>query len=190
MTPPPGPLSPAPASPCGGPAAPWVARFAGLVPAGGHVLDLACGDGRHARFFLARACRVTAVDIDLAGLADLAGSPRLRVIAADLEGGPWPVAGQLFDGVVVTNYLHRAILPAIVAAVAPGGALIYQTFAAGNERFGRPRNPDFLLRPGELLDAVRDRLEVVAYENLEIAAPKPALVQRIAAVSRGGAGGR
>lgn len=184
-TPPSDPLSPGPARACGGPAEPWVARFAGLVPAGGRVLDLACGGGRHARLFLARGCRVTAVDIDLGGLADLAGSPGLEAIAADLEGAPWPFSGRPFDGVVVTNYLHRPILPAIVDAVAPGGALIYQTFAAGNARFGRPSNPDFLLRPGELLEAVRGRLEIVAYENLEIAEPKPAMVQRIAAVRRG-----
>jgi SAM-dependent methyltransferase len=163
-----------------------VARFAGLVPAGGRVLDLACGGGRHVRFFLERRHPVTAIDIDLAGIADLAGRPDLESIEADLEGGdPWPLAGHRFAGIVVTNYLHRPLLPAIVAAVAPGGVLIYETFAVGNERFGRPTNPDFLLRPGELIDAVQGRLELVAYENLEVAEPKPAMVQRIAAIDRG-----
>lgn len=163
----------------------WVMRFAGLVPAGGQVLDLACGAGRHVRLFLGRGHPVTAVDRDLAGLADIAGDPRLEALAADLEGGAdWPLAERRFAGVVVTNYLHRPILARIVAAVAPGGALLYETFAVGNERFGRPRNPDFLLRPGELLEAVRGQLEVVAYENLEVTMPKPAVVQRIAAINR------
>jgi SAM-dependent methyltransferase len=163
-----------------------VVRFAGLVPAGARVLDLACGGGRHTRFFLDRRHPVTAVDIDLAGIADLAGRPDLESIEADLEGGaPWPLADRRFAGIVVTNYLHRPILTSIVAAVAPGGALIYETFAVGNERFGRPTNPDFLLRPGELIDAVQGRLEIVAYESLEVAEPKPAMVQRIAVVDRG-----
>jgi len=164
---------------------PWVARFAGLVPAGGRVLDLACGGGRHARLFLDRGHPVTAVDIDTSRLAALGNPAGLEVIAADLEGGaPWPLAGRNFAGIVVTNYLHRPLLPMIVDALAPDGALIYETFVVGNERFGRPRNPDHLLRPGELLEAVRGRLDVVAYENLEIAEPKPAMVQRIAAVAR------
>lgn len=167
------------------PASPWVRRFAGLVAAAGPVLDLACGGGRHARLFLERGHPVTALDIDLAGIADLAGRAGFQAIQADLEaGGPWPLPGRQFAGLVVTNYLHRPLFPSILDAVAPGGALIYETFARGNERFGRPSNPAFLLRPGELLEAVRGRLEVVAYENLEISEPKPAMVQRIAAVAR------
>ena len=173
------------ACPLGLAPSPWVVRFAGLVPAGGRVLDLACGGGRHTRFFLERHHPVTAVDIDLAGVADLTGRPDIETIEADLEGGaPWPLTDRRFAGIVVTNYLHRPLLPAIVAAVAPGGVLIYETFAVGNERFGRPANPDFLLRPGELIDAVQGRLEIVAYENLEVAEPKPAMVQRIAAIDR------
>lgn len=168
------------------PASTWVQRFAGLVPSGGTVLDLACGAGRHVRFFLARGHPVVAVDRDLSGLADLGAARGLERLEADLEGGaPWPLGGRRFAGVVVTNYLHRPILPAIVACVAPGGALLYETFAAGNERFGRPGNPDFLLRPGELLEAVRGRLKVVAYECLEVDAPRPAMVQRIAATNPG-----
>jgi SAM-dependent methyltransferase len=163
---------------------PWVARFASLVPAGGEVLDLAAGGGRHARFFVGLGCRVTAVDRDVSGLADLCANPAVNILAVDLEDGrSWPLGDRRYSGVVVTNYLHRPLLPPIVASVAPGGILIYETFAAGNERLGKPTNPDFLLRPGELLEAVRGRLTVVAYENLEVSEPRPAVVQRIAAVN-------
>ncbi|MGE0120388.1 MAG: class I SAM-dependent methyltransferase [Dongiaceae bacterium] len=160
----------------------WVRRFADLVPAGGAVLDVAAGGGRHARFFLHLGHPVTTVDRDVSGLADLHRADA-TILAADLEDGPWPLRDRRFAGVIVTNYLHRPLLPDIVASVAPAGCLIYETFALGNERFGKPSNPDFLLRPGELLEAVRGRLTVVAYENLEVAEPKPALVQRIAAVA-------
>ena len=165
---------------------PWVVRFAGLMPRGGVVLDLACGGGRHSRFFLERGHPVAAVDADIAGVADLKGRGDVELIMADLEHAPWPFAGQSFPGVVVTNFLWRPLLPPIVAAVAPGGALIYETFARGNERFGRPTNPAFLLADGELLEAVRGQLAVVAYECLEVAEPRPAMVQRIAAVRREG----
>ncbi|HEX9466300.1 MAG TPA: SAM-dependent methyltransferase [Alphaproteobacteria bacterium] len=161
----------------------WVARFASLVPRGGTVLDLAAGAGRHSRLFLERGYRIVAADRDTAALAGLPAQDRLEIVTADLEGGqPWPLPGRRFAGVVVTNYLYRPLLPVIVGAVAPGGVLIYETFAAGNERFGKPSNPDFLLRPGELLEAVHGRLHVIAYEDLEIAAPRRAMVQRIAAI--------
>jgi SAM-dependent methyltransferase len=125
---------------------------------------------------------VTALDHDVAGLADLAGHPGLETLAADLEDGrPFPLAHRQFDAVVVANYLYRPLLPALVDAVAPGGVLIYETFAAGNERYGRPRNPDYLLEPGELLEAVRGHLGVLAYENLVVDDPRPAAVQRICA---------
>lgn len=163
----------------------WVTRFAALVPAGGPVLDLACGAGRHTRFFIVRGHPVTAVDIDLSEVADLAATPGVELIGADLEhGSGWPLGERTFAGVVVTNYLHRPLLPVLVRAVARGGALIYESFAVGNERFGRPRSPLFLLKPGELLEAVRGQLEVVAYECGEVTDPRPAMVQRIAAVRR------
>jgi SAM-dependent methyltransferase len=165
-----------------GEASPWVVRFAPLIARDGRVLDLACGGGRHVRFFLERGHRVTAIDRDLAGLRALCGDPELEVIEADLESSaPWPLEGRRFAAVVVTRYLHRPLLPAIVAAVDIGGILLYETFAAGNERFGRPSNPDFLLRPGELIDAVRDELRVLAYEDVIDDAPHPAAIQRIAA---------
>jgi SAM-dependent methyltransferase len=162
----------------------WVARFAERIPQGGPVLDLAAGGGRHTRFLVGRGHPVTAVDRDVAGLTDLLTNPAVTILAGDLEDGrPWPLGERRFAGVIVTNYLHRPLLPVLVAAVAPGGCLIYETFAAGNERFGKPSNPDFLLRPGELLDAVRGRLNVLAYESLQVIQPRPAVVQRIAAVA-------
>ncbi len=162
----------------------WVERFAPRVPQGGAVLDLACGGGRHSRLFLDRGHPVTALDRDLSALGELRGRPGLEAIEADLEdGGDFPLAGRRFAGVVVTNYLHRPIMAAVVAAVAPGGVLIYETFARGNERFGRPRNPDHLLMPGELLDAVHGSLRVLAYEDLIVERPGPAAIQRICAVN-------
>jgi SAM-dependent methyltransferase len=170
--------SPAPGSP-----SPWVVRFASLVPSGSDVLDVACGDGRHTRLFLERGNSVVAMDVDTSGISDLARHPNVEALQVDLEqGGPPPFEGRLFGGVVVTNYLYRPLMPALVGAVAPGGALIYETYARGQERFGRPTNPDFLLRPGELLDVVRGRLRVVAYEDVVVDEPKPTAVQRICAI--------
>lgn len=166
--------------PYGDAPSPWVARFAAQIPPGA-TLDLACGAGRHVALLLSLGHHVLAVDRDLGRLGPLAAARGVTALAADLEAAPWPLAGRRFAGVVVTNYLHRPLLPTIVAAVAPGGLLIYETFAVGNERFGRPRNPDFLLRDGELRAAVAGCLEVLAYEHGEVAAPRPAVIQRIAA---------
>jgi hypothetical protein len=125
---------------------------------------------------------VVAVDIDVSGLGDLVDDRRIEVVQADLEAERWPFAGRRFAGVVVANYLWRPLLPHLAAAVADGGAVIYETFAAGNERFGRPANPDHLLRPGELLAAFGDGFTVVAYEYGIVERPWPAAVQRIAVV--------
>lgn len=176
------------------PASPWVLRFAPLVAAGGTVLDLACGSGRHLRLFHQRRHPVVGLDRDLSGVADLGGTDGVTLVQADLEGGadledggPWPLPpGQPFAGIVVTNYLHRPLFPALLDALAPGGVLIYETFAMGNARFGRPSSPAFLLQEGELLDLARDRLRVVAFEQGEVAAPKPAVVQRICAINGAG----
>jgi len=161
---------------------PWIVRFASLVPAGGRVLDVAAGGGRHTRFFLGRGHPVTAVDRDTGGLDDLREDAGVEIVACDLEGGaPFPFEKRTFAGVVVTNYLHRPMLPDLVGAVAGNGVLLYETFARGQERFGRPQRPEFLLRPGELLEAVRGELRVAAYEDLVVDDP-PRAVQRIAAV--------
>jgi SAM-dependent methyltransferase len=158
---------------------PWILRFLPLVAAGGRALDVAAGAGRHSRLLLAHGLGVTALDIDPDQQPD---APGLRKLRADLErGDPWPLGLARFDLVVVTNYLHRPILPDIVAAVAPGGLLLYETFAIGNEQFGRPSNPDFLLRPGELAEAVAGRLEIIAIEELVLGPPRPAVIQHIAA---------
>jgi SAM-dependent methyltransferase len=162
---------------------PWIVRFSPLVGAGAPVLDLACGAGRHTRLFLERGHPVTAVDVDVSGLADVEGRPGLEVVQADLEDGtPWPLPGRRFGAVVVTNYLWRPLFPMILEAVGPGGVLLYETFAQGNEALGRPTNPDFLLRPGELLDLVRGELPVVAYEHGRLEHPRPAIKQRLCAV--------
>lgn len=166
-------------------ASPWVERFLPLVAAGGTVLDLACGNGRHSLLAARLGYRVEAVDRDgeaLAGLAARASGVSLR--EADLEGGPWPYHGSSFDGIVVTNYLFRPLLPMLFNALEVNGVLIYETFMVGNERFGKPSNPAFLLRSGELLEVVRRRLNVVAFEQGEVELPRPAVVQRLCATRR------
>jgi SAM-dependent methyltransferase len=162
----------------------WIARHASLIPNGGPVLDLAAGGGRHTRYFKGLGRAVVAVDRDVSGLGDLSGDAQITVIAADLEGGaPWPLGTRRFAGIAVTNYLHRPLFPDIAAALAPGGVLIYETFAVGNEKFGRPSNPDFLLRPGELLGfAEAEGMIVQAYHCGEVAEPRPSVLQRIVAI--------
>ena len=133
---------------------------------------------------LERGHHVVCVDRYNAGIVDLLGRAEFEFVDADLEdGGPWPLGGCQFAAVVVTNYLYRPLFPALIDALAPRGVLIYETFAIGNERFGRPSNPDFLLRPGELLTSIQGRLQVIDYEHGEISTPRPAVVQRIAAVN-------
>lgn len=157
----------------------WIAAWAGLVPPGAAILDLAAGNGRHTAFFAARGHRVTALDRDVSNLVP---SDTIEVIAADLEdGSPWPLAGRRFGAIVVTNYLHRPLFPPLFETLLPGGILLYETFMEGNERFGKPSRPEFLLKDGELLDLVRGRFSVTAYEARMISQPKMAMVQRIAA---------
>ena len=160
----------------------WVRRFAPLIPAGGDVLDLACGQGRHTRLLLELGYTVEAVDRDAAALATLQGLPGVTTREADLESGPWPYHSRAFDGIVVTNYLWRPLLPSLLNALGEEGVLIYETYMSGNELLGKPSNPQFLLRRGELLDIVmRKHFTVLAFEQGEVATPRPAVVQRICA---------
>ena len=161
-----------------GPSA-WVQSHARLVAPGGTILDLAAGNGRHARYFKGLGYQITALDRDVSGLVG-AG---IEIIAADLEdGSPWPLGAREFDGIVVTNYLHRPLFPHLASALAPRGVLIYETFGIGNERFGKPSNPNFLLRPGELLEfAAAHGLQVLAYACGKVAEPKRAITQRMVA---------
>lgn len=158
---------------------PWVARCAPLIPAQGDVLDLACGGGRHARLLATLGHRVEAVDRDAAALAMLAGMANVTTRCADLEGGPWPYHGRGFDGVVVSRYLWRPLFPLIFGCLREGGVLIYETFMAGQEQYGKPRNPVHLLRVGELLDLMHKRFTVLAFEQGEFAGEKPQVLQRI-----------
>jgi SAM-dependent methyltransferase len=165
---------------------PWITRFAHLIPAGARVLDLACGYGRHALYFAARGAHVVAIDRDATALATFSGAPGIETRLADLEGEPKVLGDERFDAIVVSHYLHRPLLPDLRAALAIDGTLLYETFAQGNEAYGRPSNPAFLLRAGELLELVLTAprpLTVVAFEQgfAEIAG-HPAVMQRIAAV--------
>ena len=157
---------------------PWICRWAHLIAPGGSVLDVAAGTGRHTRWLAARGHAVTAVDRDGALLAPLA--PLAETVVGDLETGPWPFPGRVFAAVVVTNYLWRPLLSTLVASLAPGGVLLYETFARGNETVGRPARAEFLLAPGELLDAAAG-LRIVAYEDGFLSDPDR-FVQRLAAV--------
>lgn len=161
----------------------WMRRFLKLIPPGGRVLDLAAGEGRHTRLLLHQGFRVVAADRKVAELrAHFGGEPRCDIVETDLEAGTAWTLGGGFDGIVVSLYLRRALFPDLIAALAPGGVLIYETFMAGNERFGRPTNPDFLLRPNELFEVFSHDLAIVAFEQGEVAEPKPAMMERIAAV--------
>jgi len=160
----------------------WILRWCARLAPGSEVLDLACGSGRHARALAALGCRVDAVDIDAGFAADLAAIEGVRFRALDLERGPWPFEGQQYDAVVVANYLHRPTLALLAQALRDGGILVYETFAAGNEQFGRPSNPDFLLAPFELAACFAPVLHVLAFEDGVRQRPAAARVQRLCAV--------
>lgn len=161
----------------------WIERFLPLIKRGGLVLDLAAGGGRHTRLLRDRGFRAVAADRDTASLArGFAGAAATKIITIDLEdGGPWRLGGG-FDGIVVTNYFYRPLFPALIEALAQGGAILYETFMTGNERYGKPSNPDFLLKPGELAAAFGTALTIIAFEQGNVDAPRPAAIQRIAAV--------
>ncbi|MGB1547047.1 MAG: class I SAM-dependent methyltransferase [Alphaproteobacteria bacterium] len=163
----------------------WVTRFAHRIPKGGKVLDVACGRGRHTRFFLERGHPVVAIDRDIERLGELRQHPKIEALAIDLESGePWPFPASRFAGIIVTNYLYRPLFPSLVESLSENGVLIYETFAKGNERFGHPKNPDYLLEEGELLRRLVGELYVVSYEQCEQNEPEPAVLQRIAAIRK------
>ena len=168
------------------PASPWVERFAPLAKSG-EALDLACGTGRHTRLLAARGMQVTALDRNPELLGPLAG-PNVATLQHDLEaeGAVWPFEPGRFALVVVTNYLYRPLFPQLAASLRPDGILIYETFAQGNQIYGKPSNPDFLLAPEELLGLAREKgLQVLAYEDGHVDRPQPAQVQRLCAAGPG-----
>ena len=167
---------------------PWIQRFSHLIAPGSSVLDLAAGGGRHVRWFLNQGCKVTALDRDIGPLKRLRSTLNIRnnqleILGADLEdGSPWPLRERRFDGIVVVNYLWRPLFPSILESLDVGGVLLYETFALGQEAFGRPKCSDFLLQPGELVSLVGERLTIVAFEHgLVEGGNGPAVKQRIAA---------
>lgn len=167
---------------------PWVLRFAPLVKDGGSVLDVACGSGRHCRYFLEQAHKVVALDRSINAISDLITNPACEIVCTDLEtknvvfSELGKLAGREFDGIIVVNYLYRPLLNYLLDALAPDGVLIYETFARGNEQFGPPRNPEHLLESAELLDVVQNKLNVIAYEHgIDTKGRRPAVIQRICA---------
>ena len=146
---------------------PWVSRWANLIPSGHSALDITCGNGRHAVYLAGLGHPVSAVDIDLTLSRFAHATPGIKWTRCDLEGEAWPYPGQEFGAVVVTNYLHRPLFDTLCESLESGGVLIYETFALGQAKYGRPRNPAHLLLPGELLEAVHGRLQVIAFEDVE-----------------------
>lgn len=163
-------------------ASPWIRRFVSAIPKNGVVLDLACGAGRHTHFLLNAGFAVLAVDQNIDAISQ-EKHPSLEVARMDLEGEIWPLTGKVFSAIVVTNYLYRPYLAELPKMLTDGGVLLYETFAQGNGEFGKPSNPDFLLKTGELLSfSAQNGLKVLAYEDLYIDCPKPAMIQRLCAV--------
>lgn len=159
----------------------WLCHFSGLIRPAGRVLDLACGSGRNARWLAAQGFTVEAVDRDAAALDSMQAIGAIHTRLADLEQAAWPYAGENFDAIVVCRYLHRPLLPLLAGSLAPGAILIYETFMCGHESYGRPRNPDFLLRPNELLQTYGEGFMLIGFEQGVLEQPKPALMQRICA---------
>lgn len=160
----------------------WLIRHAPLIRKQGMVLDLACGGGRNTRWLAEQGWQVKAVDRDEAAIAGLKRTPHVQASVADIENGPWPFDEELFDGILVCRYLHRPLLPKLADALAPEGVLIYETFMQGQEKYGRPQNPDFLLRSDELYEVYAEKLTIVAFEQGVTETPGPAMIQRLCAI--------
>jgi len=163
---------------------PWISAHADLVPTGSLVLDMACGSGRHSRLFLERGNHVMAVDRNVAAFDEHPEDPALSVLQYDLEADPWPFPPQFFDAIVVCNYLHRPLFTPLFASLKPPGILLYTTFMQGNEAYGRPSNPDFLLQPDELNTLLPDDAEIIEFVQGPVGEPVTAVRQSIAARMR------
>ena len=160
---------------------PWIVNYAPLIPKQGRVLDLACGYGRHAIWLAEQGYRVEAIDRDTKAVSGLSGLDNINVSIIDLEAGVWPQSDQRYDGLVVSRYLYRPLLPTLATMLNPGGVLIYETFMVGNERHGKPSNPNYLLRQDELLEIYSPLLKIISFEQGEERQPRPAVMQRICA---------
>ncbi len=160
----------------------WVMRFLPLIPDSGAILDLACGSGRHLRCLPDRNQPLVGIDKDLNRVSDLAGNPNIHLHQMDLEQPNIELPDRIYAGIIVTNYLHRPLLARLGDYLSAGGVLIYETFAQGNENFGHPRNPDFLLTPNELLNIFTNQLQIVAFEQGHTETPRPAIIQRICGI--------
>lgn len=161
----------------------WVVEHAPLIRKGGRVLDLACGTGRHAIWLAGQGYQVDAIDRDAQAVAGMQGMLNIKVTIADLETGNWPVTGQQYDGIIVSRYLYRPLLSSLARMLNPDGVLIYETFMLGNERYGRPSNPDYLLLPDELKMVYTPLLKIYAFEQGKVEDPVPAMTQRICAIN-------
>ncbi|MGZ4977223.1 MAG: class I SAM-dependent methyltransferase [Methylobacter sp.] len=161
---------------------PWIIKNASMFRKNGRVLDLACGYGRHAIWLAKQGYQVDAIDRDAEAVSAMVGMGNINVLIVDLEEGDWPQSGQMYDGIIVSRYLYRPLLPTFAELLNPGGVLIYETFMTGNERYGKPSNPDFLLLPNELFDVYSPLLNIIAFEQGEQQMPRPAVMQRICAV--------
>jgi len=160
---------------------PWIVKHAPLIRNNGRVLDLACGSGRHAIWLAKQGYRVDALDRDAKALANMEGMDNINVLNVDIEAGDWPGSGQQYDGIIVSRYLYRPLLSRLDKMLKPDGILIYETFMIGNERYGKPSNPDFLLLPNELLETYSPLLSIIAFEQGDVELPRPAVMQRICA---------
>ncbi len=160
---------------------PWIVKYAPLIPKQGRVLDLACGYGRHAIWLAEQGYRVDAINRDTKAVSDLSGLDNVNVLMIDLETSHWPQSDQRYDGLVVSRYLYRPLLPVLATMLNPGGVLIYETFMVGNERYGKPSNPNYLLRQNELLEIYSPLLKIISFEQGEEHQPRPAVMQRICA---------
>jgi len=159
----------------------WIVKFAPLIKSQGLVLDLACGSGRHAKWLAQQGYQVDALDRDPIATSSMQGIDGIRIQLTDLETTEPPSFEHSYDGIIVSRYLHRPLLTSLATILKPGGILIYETFMRGNERYGKPSNPDFLLMPDELLNTYSPLLNVISFEQGEVMEPKPAMLQRICA---------